>query len=412
MILVSAAGTGKTYGVLSFLHCLARDNAGLRILFARGTRSALTDSVLADYEQLILPLDGLEGMAEGVTRRVRQSYRYANGTEIVVRGLDDPSRVRSTAWDFVYVNEATETTEDAWQAIKARLNRPGRSSRFGYLIGDCNPDHPAHWIKRRIDEKLTASWTVDHEANPAMYTGTDWTDAGLGYLATLDGLVGTMRERFRFGRWAAGAGAWFGDCWDEQRHVAAWADHDESLPTEVAIDPGVFTGAVFYQIRPGESGPVCTVFGDYLSENRSARDNATAVRALAGTLCGGRIDRAIADPASKARTAIGTTVLSEYAQAGLPLSLWPSPPHSVGQGLALIESLLASPGGPPRLVVHPRCKYLRDAFTGYMRAKRGGQWADFPEDPQHPHEDVMDALRGGLFARFGGRVHGMRMVYQ
>ncbi len=47
-----------------------------------------------------------------------------------------------------------------------------------------------------------------------------------------------------------------------------------------------------------------------------------------------------------------------------------------------------------------------------MRAKRGGQWADFPEDPQHPHEDVMDALRGVLFARFGAPLPNGRVAFQ
>ena len=28
----------------------------------------------------------------------------------------------------------------------------------------------------------------------------------------------------------------------------------------------------------------------------------------------------------------------------------------------------------------------------------GGQRMDYPADPQHPHEDIIDALRGGLMA--------------
>jgi hypothetical protein len=39
------------------------------------------------------------------------------------------------------------------------------------------------------------------------------------------------------------------------------------------------------------------------------------------------------------------------------------------------------------------------AFQAYRRASVKGQWRDWPEDPQHPHEDLMDALRGGLHAR-------------
>ena len=41
---------------------------------------------------------------------------------------------------------------------------------------------------------------------------------------------------------------------------------------------------------------------------------------------------------------------------------------------------------------------LIQAFESYRRARRSNQWQDWPEDPQHPHEDLMDALRGGLRA--------------
>jgi hypothetical protein len=36
------------------------------------------------------------------------------------------------------------------------------------------------------------------------------------------------------------------------------------------------------------------------------------------------------------------------------------------------------------------------AFKGYARAKRQAQWQDYPEDPQHPHEDMIDPIRGVL----------------
>jgi hypothetical protein len=36
-----------------------------------------------------------------------------------------------------------------------------------------------------------------------------------------------------------------------------------------------------------------------------------------------------------------------------------------------------------------------------MRQRRpNGQWIDKPMDPQHPHEDLIDSLRGGLLAKF------------
>ena len=72
----------------------------------------------------------------------------------------------------------------------------------------------------------------------------------------------------------------------------------------------------------------------------------------------------------------------------------------MADGLALLESFISPADGTPRLLVHPRCTALIRALQCYRRAKRAGQWLDRPADPQHPHEDLVDALRGGLKAHY------------
>ena len=117
-----------------------------------------------------------------------------------------------------------------------------------------------------------------------------------------------------------------------------------------------------------------------------------AVLAKGRELFGRDAEFAWTDPAGKAQNPIGPTVLEEYARAGLRLDPWPV--KTVLDGLAKVESLVSL--DPPLLTIHPRCTRLIGAFSNYRRARRQGQWIDRPEDPQHPHEDVLDALRGGL----------------
>lgn len=192
-------------------------------------------------------------------------------------------------------------------------------------------------------------------------------------------------------------GLWFPQ-FDAARHVSERAEYDPDLEARLAVDSGVFTGGVYYQTRENPDGgpPIVTVFGDYLSEGLSAEANARALLRLAESLCGGRIDYRWTDPAGGARNPVGPTVLEEYRRCGLPLAPWPK--GSVADGLALIESALEAADGSQRLWIHPRCRHLIAAFQGYRRAKRSGQWMDWPEDPQHPHEDLMDTLRGGMVA--------------
>jgi hypothetical protein len=182
-------------------------------------------------------------------------------------------------------------------------------------------------------------------------------------------------------------------------HVGTDAEYDPTLPVYAAIDSGVFTGAVFFQkrLRPSTEGTAeeIHVFADYLAEGRTAEANARSVLEIARTRCNGRIDVATTDPAGGSRNAVGPTVIAEYERAGLrPLRRWPL--ASVADGLALVESFVSPADGRPRLRVHPRCEPLIHAMRNYRRARRGGQWQDYPEDPQHPHEDLVDALRGGL----------------
>ena len=214
---------------------------------------------------------------------------------------------------------------------------------------------------------------------------------------------------------STGESAWFPQ-FQVEEHVSELADYLPGEKVHLAVDTGVFTGAVFFQViaSRGDHGPVeeVHVFGDYLAEGKSAEANARAIREVAGRRCLGRIDKATTDPAGKSRNAIGPTVLAEYARSGLILDAWPL--SRVADSLALLESFITPCSGARKFLVHPRCQDLIRALQCYRRAKKAGQWLDRPEDPQHPHEDLVDALRGGLRAHYpeGGDVRSnLRLVH-
>ncbi len=198
-------------------------------------------------------------------------------------------------------------------------------------------------------------------------------------------------------------GLWF-STFDPVANVSEMAEYDPLFPVHLAVDSGVHTGAVFFQMvpRPTSSGMVeeVRVFAEHLDEGRPAEHNAREILEIARNRCNGRIDFPSTDPAGGSRNPVGPTVLAEYERAGLrDLRPWPSG-ASVNDGLALVESFVRPADGGTRLLVHPRCERTIHAFRNYRRAKRAGQWTDHPEDPQHPHEDLLDALRGGLRLRF------------
>jgi hypothetical protein len=197
-------------------------------------------------------------------------------------------------------------------------------------------------------------------------------------------------------------GLWFSS-FNRTRHVDIAAEWERGLPVHLAIDSGVFTGAVFFQVAQsaGVGGTMeeVRIFADYGAENRSAEHNARAILEVGRERCQGRLDIISTDPAGGARNPVGPTVIGEYERVGLrPLRRWPV--GAVADGLALVESFVDPADGRSRFLVHPRCTSTIKAFENYRRAKRGGQWQDYPEDPQHPHEDLIDAVRGGLRLSF------------
>ena len=216
-------------------------------------------------------------------------------------------------------------------------------------------------------------------------------------------------------------GLWFPG-FDRARHVSLDAEYDPTLPVHLSFDSGVHTGAVFFQVRhTGVGKAVISVFADYYSEGITAESNALAILEIARTHCNARLDRVTTDPAGGSRNAMGgPTVIGAYESAGLKnaadrrgsLERWPVKPGFVADALALVESFVSPASDATEFLVHPRCGDTIGAFESYRRAKRSGQWQDYPEDPQHPAEDLIDSLKGGLKSEFPeGRIPPPKKTY-
>jgi phage terminase large subunit len=205
LILDGPAGTGKSRACLEKLHICAAKYPGMRGLIARRTRESLTESALVTYEDKVLP----EGSAikSGPKREQRHVYRYPNGSEVVVGGLDLTSKIMSTEYDLIYVQEAREVAEGDWEDLTTRL----RNGVMPYqqIIGDTNPDVPTHWIKQRAARGALTLLPSRHEDNPAV---------SAEYLATLDALTGVRKKRLRYGLWVAADGQVY-DNYDPAVHL-------------------------------------------------------------------------------------------------------------------------------------------------------------------------------------------------
>jgi hypothetical protein len=338
------------------------------------------------WRELKLLLDPIIASKNETTKQLR----LLTGGVVDCWSLDDPDAGRGRKYKRVVVDEAAmaRALREAWpKSIRPTLTDlhgdawflstpAGTDSYFRELhaLADTDPD----WM----------AWTMPTVANPLIDPAE----------------VEAARRNLSEAQFAQEYGAAFvdtsGAAWFPRfataRHVSLDAEYEPALPVHLAVDSGVHTAAIWFQVRkcPDATRSI-SVFAEHYCEGRTARENARIILGVGLALCDGRRDVPTTDPAGGARNPIGPAVLDEYRSEGLHLSPWPM--SSVADSLALLESLVTPADGATRLQVHPRCVRLIAAFGNYRRARRDGQWIDKPEDPQHPHEDLMDALRGGVY---------------
>lgn len=255
ILLDGPANTGKSRVIGEYINSRAERFAGCRIAVLRKTRASLSESfMLSTFEPKVLLPDS-PFRINPISPSSRFAYQYDNGSRIALHGMDNPTRLFSAEYDIIYVQEATELTEDEWERLhRALRNRmiPHPASRhpeeymvtvgtgkyqhrvvdivklradfdsgkfrpfdnryengdqifLGQLIGDCNPDAPNHWLNQRCmdippgkSRPRTTRILSRHEDNPTITPDE---------LERLDNLTGVRRDRLFLGLWVAAEGA-------------------------------------------------------------------------------------------------------------------------------------------------------------------------------------------------------------
>jgi PBSX family phage terminase large subunit len=313
-VLISGpAGTGKSRAALEKLHHNATDYSGSRQLIARKTRESLSESALVTFERDVL--GGNHPMAANVNRHYRQVYTYPNGSELVIGGLDKPSKIMSTDYDTIFIQEAIEATEDDWESLSTRL----RTGVLPYqqLLGDCNPDRPLHWLKRRCDAGRTKLLESRHEDNPRLWDGQQWTPEGVAYLARLDALTGARLQRLRFGRWVQSEGVVY-EGWDAAVNLIDRFEIPKDWRRFCACDFGFSNPFVYGWLAIDPDGRLYLYREIYMTQ-RTVAQHAIQIKALSDgeyietTVC----DHDAEDMATLRQNGIPTTPAIKAVSTGL-----------------------------------------------------------------------------------------------
>lgn len=245
-VLVSGpAGTGKSRACLEKLLAVCLLTPHTRALILRKTLRSLGSTALVTWRNYVIKEALVTGAVTyyGGSSQEAAQYRFRNGSTVTIGGLDNPTRIMSSEYDIVYVQEATEITIEDIEMIKTRLRNWVTS--FQQLIMDCNPAGDKHPLKLRCNEGNCRLIESRHEDNPRLFdevrdsTGEvieyKVTDQGAKYMSILDKLTGVRHKRLRLGLWVSAEGIIYEE-FDPYIHVLPWEYDDEGnrlpLPAE------------------------------------------------------------------------------------------------------------------------------------------------------------------------------------
>jgi phage terminase large subunit len=359
-VLISGpAGTGKSRACLEKLHDDLMAYPRSRALIVRKTRASLTSSALVTYEEKVLA-ERPEGPAiiGNVHRENRSIYRYPNGSEVVVGGLDKPTRVMSTEYDRIYVQEAIELAAADWEALTTR-NR-NFVIPIQQMFGDTNPDHPHHWLKKRCESGTTRYIESHHEDNPRLFRDDTWTPEGIAYIRKLDGLTGVRKERLRFGRWVQAEGVIY-DNFDIRYNVSEEAEYNTALPIVMGVDDGYVYGdgpgyanyhpRVFLLGQETPQGGINIFYELYMTLTLPERQLEELAKAGYPQPEYAYIDSS----ARELRARIGEAGI---AAAGAT--------HTVSEGIKNLRRLIGDEQGVRLIQINPRCVNLIREMSSYV----------------------------------------------
>lgn len=211
ILIAGSAGTGKTLTCLEKVYRLATTYPNARILILRKVRADLSETALVTWEDDVLGQDH-PLVVNGPRRDYRRNYHFPNGSDVIVGGLDRPTKIMSGQYDLIYCNEAIELPLEGYEALTTRARNGkiwgGENELLGQIICDANPAYPDHHLKLRADEGKMRYLQPSHKDNPLYYDHDKkkYTLKGKAYIAMLDKLTGVRKARLRYGRWVRAEG--------------------------------------------------------------------------------------------------------------------------------------------------------------------------------------------------------------
>jgi len=145
LVNVGGARSGKSYATAQFLIMKALNEKGLNIGITRKTMPALK---MTNY-RLITDLLGKYGLYKPSCHNRSEHYYILNGSRLQFFSLDDPEKIKSSEFNYIWMEEATEFAYNDYLVLLTRLSAPAaKGGNRIYLT--LNPTDANCWIAKNL----------------------------------------------------------------------------------------------------------------------------------------------------------------------------------------------------------------------------------------------------------------------
>ena len=140
-----SARSTKSYSIMQLL-IYKMTNEPCKILILRKTTPSLVNTVYTDFINLLKDYDYYRYCDHNKTYK---TIRYLpNGAYILFTGLDDPERIKSSEFNYIFIEEANEFCYEDYMILKTRLSAATKTKNHMYMA--FNPTDAFSYIKTKI----------------------------------------------------------------------------------------------------------------------------------------------------------------------------------------------------------------------------------------------------------------------
>ena len=230
--------------IAAYIDMLARKYPGARLTFIHRALNRIYKNIIPTYEKYLKlrPTSLTDKNPTPIVKYGGQQplfFEYWNGSRIYMNGLDNPSNLLSDHFDAAFVNQAELVTFDSWIEVTARVSERAGTMPIAFLIADCNPSNPNHWIRHQTKSGKIEYFELSFKDNPEIYnqeTG-EITEIGQRRVSRLQNLEGLRYKRGYEGKWESAEGLVF-DTFTPDVHIIDSIDLDENWNRYLSIDWG------------------------------------------------------------------------------------------------------------------------------------------------------------------------------